>query len=170
MSVAIQCIGFDCPSFLIRPSNEGFDQQSSKKIIESIKAGIAGIWRSESMTFGRLLDETLISLLEVYKECSNEDWDGYGATAITEDAYKEARKIINLLPSSIKMPEIIAEPAGEIGFEWRKGKGNVFIISVGGKHRINYAGIFGGNKTHGSEYFEETIPSIIIERLSRLYS
>lgn len=128
------------------------------------------MWGSESITFGRPLDDALISLLEVYRACSQADWDGYGAAAISEDAYEEAVKIINLLPSSISMPEITAEPTGEIGFEWHKSKGQVFVISVRGRHRLNYAGIFSGNKVHGSEYFEDTLPLAIIQRLRRLYS
>lgn len=170
MSIAAPCIGFDCPNFLTKPSSEGFDQGSSKKIVERIIEGINKLRGSESMTFGYPLDEVLTSLREVYRECSQVSWDGYGASAVTEDAYEEARKLINLLPSSIKMPEIVAEPTGELGFEWRIGKGRVFVVSVGGKHRITYAGVFGGNKIHGSEYFEDTLPQIIIEHLRRLYS
>jgi len=170
MSVAVQCIGFDCPSFLTQPSSEGIDHSSSKKIVKNIRSEIAKLWGSESMTFGRPLDEVLTSLLEVYKECSSADWDSYGAVGVTSDAYEEAKRIIDLLPSSIQMPEIVAEPTGEIGFEWRGGRGRIFIMSVNGRHRISYAGIFDGNKTHGSEHFEETLPSVVIEHLRRLYS
>lgn len=170
MSIAIPCIGFDCPNFLTKPSSEGFDQGSSKRIFERIIEEIDKLRGSESMTLGRPLDEVLNSLNEVYRECSQAGWDGYSASAVTEDAYEEARKIINLLPSSIRIPEIVAEPTGEIGFEWRRGRGQVFVLSVGGKHRITYAGIFGGNKMHGSEYFEETLPYAIIQHLRRLYS
>lgn len=115
------------------------------------------------------LDDVFTSLFEVYKDCSQPDWDGHDAVAISEDVYEEAKKIINLLPSAIPMPEIVAEPNGDIGFEWRRDKGQVFAISVGGKHRITYAGIFSGNKVHGSEYFEETLPLAIIQHLRRLY-
>jgi len=108
--------------------------------------------------------------LEVYRECSCADWDGYGALAVTRDAYEEAKKIIDLLPSSIQMPEIVPEPTGEIGFEWRQGRGRIFIMSVNGRHRISYAGIFDGNKTHGFEHFEETLPSVVTEQVRRLYS
>jgi len=170
MSIAVPCIGFDCPSFLTMPSGEGTDQGSSKKIVSDIRRVIAKMWGSESITFGRPLDDALASLVDVYKECSRSDWDAYGAVAVSSDAYEEAKKIINLLPSSIQMPDIVAEPTGEIGFEWRRGRGQIFVFSVGGKHRINYAGIFGGNKIHGSEYFEETLPMAIIEHLRRLYS
>ncbi|MBF0566084.1 MAG: hypothetical protein HQK89_12675 [Nitrospirae bacterium] len=120
------------------------------------------------------LDEMRDSLSEVYKECSRIDWDGYGASAVTEGAYEEALKlidaIIDALPSSIPAPEIGAEPTGDIDFEWYRGKGQVFAISVGGKHRITYAGIFAGSKVHGTEYFEGTLPMTIVRHLGRLYS
>jgi len=168
-NLAVQCIDSDCLPFWIRPSSEGFGD-SSKKFVQYSREEISQMWRSESITFGRPLDEALISLLEVYRECYQSDWDGYGAEAISEDAFKEAQKIIILLPSSIRMPEITAEPTGEIGFEWHKGKGQVFVISVSGKHRITYAGIFSGNKVHGTEYFGKTLPLAIIQHLRRLYS
>jgi hypothetical protein len=170
MSVASQCLRFDCPSFLTRPSSEGIDHSSSRRVVKNIRNEIAKLWGSESITFGRPLDEVLTSLLEVYQECSSADWDGYGAIGVTSEAYEEAKRIIDLLPSSIRMPEIVAEPTGEIGFEWRGRQGRIFIMSVNGRHRISYAGIFDGNKTHGSEHFEETLPSVVIEHLRRVYS
>jgi hypothetical protein len=165
MSTAIPCTGFDCPSYLTRPSGVG-----PSGYFEKIVDEIAEMWSSQSITFGSLLGETLTSLFEVYKECSKADWDGYGAAAITADAYEEAKKIIKLLPSSIRMPEIVAEPSGEIGLEWRRGRGQIFVMSVSGRHKINYAGLFSGNKIYGSEYFDETLPSLVIEHLRRLYS
>jgi len=170
MSVAVSCIGFDCPSFLTMPSSEGIDQNSSKKIVQGIRDEIAKMWGSESITFGRSIDEAFDALIDLCNQCSVADWDGYGAAAITLETFDEAKKIIRLLPSSMPIPDIIAEPTGEIGFEWCKKKGRVLVISVGGKHRINYAGIFGGSKVHGSEYFDETLPLIIIEHFRRLYA
>ena len=49
MSVAVQCIGFDCPSFLTQPSSEGIDHSSSKKIVRNIRSEIAKLWGSESI-------------------------------------------------------------------------------------------------------------------------
>jgi len=169
MSVAISCIGLDCPNYLTLPSSEGVDQNTSKGLIRAITKGISKLWASESITFGRSCDEAFSALAEVYTEASSADWDGYGANAVSADAYEEAKKIINLLPSSIPSPEFLPEPTGEIGFEWRKGKGQVFVVSVKGKNKLNYAGIFGGNKVHGSEYFDETLPTAIMEYLKRLY-
>ncbi len=167
MSVAVTCIGPDCPNFLTIPSGEGFELSS--RIAKRISEEIGQLREKVSMTLGRPLDDTLASLREIYKECSSNDWDGYGAAPITYNAYEEAAKVIKLLPSSILMPEITAEPTGGIGLEWYRGKSRVFVISVSGKHIISYAGIFDGNKLHGSEYFEETVPLVIIQHLRRLY-
>jgi hypothetical protein len=170
MSVAVQCIGFDCPSFLTGASSAGFDVGSSNRIVNRTDEKICQLRERVSMTLGRPLDEALASLREIYRECFREDWDGYGAAAITYNAYKEAEKVIKLMPTSIHMPEITAEPTGGIGLEWYRDKSQVFVISVDGKHRIAYAGIFGTNKIHGTEHLEETLPLVIIEHLRRLYS
>lgn len=169
-NLAIQRIGFDCPSFLTGASSAGFDLESSNRIISRTDEEICQLRERVSMTLGLPLDEALASLRGIYRECSREDWDGYGAAAITYDAYREAEKVLQLMPSSIHMPEITAEPTGGIGLEWYRDKSQVFVISIDGKHRIAYAGIFGTNRIHGTEHLEETLPLVIIEHLRRLYS
>jgi len=108
-------------------------------------------------------------LYEVYRECCEVNWDGYDATAISKSTYFEAIKLIELIPSFLPEPEIIPEPTGAIAFEWYKGKRFVFVISVGGENIITYAGLFGKNsKTHGTEYFADNLPFVIIENIQRL--
>jgi len=168
MSVAVQNTYYHSQSFVTSPSGGGIDHDSSGKISENIMKAISQMRQSE--TFGRPLNTMLTSLSEVYKECSHTDWNGYGAEAITSDTYKEARTLIYALPFLMPMPDIVVEPTGDIGFEWRKGKEHVFVASVGGKHQMTYAGLFGGNSVHGSEYFERGLPSVIVQHIRRLYS
>lgn len=151
MSVAVQCI--DSPSFYF-PLNKEFSKKE--------------IWKT-TVTIGRPIEEAAESLLELYKDCSKPNWDGYGADPVSKDSISEALNFIQLLPSSFPIPQILAEPSGEIGFEWYKGKRLVFAISFTGRNMIAYAGIFGSNKIHGEEYFSDSIPSIVIENLRRLY-
>ena len=167
MKYAAACIGSSCPNVWVNPSGDGSNPDNVKKIIKIVRDIM---WGYESITFGLILHNINASLDDVYSETSQEDWDGYGASAITEDAYNEAKKLIYLLSSSIPMPEIVAEPTGGIGFEWRRRRGLIFVISVSGNHKIEYAGIFGENKVHGSEYFGEALPATIIDHLTRLYS
>jgi hypothetical protein len=170
MSVAIQCQDFNCPIFLNGTSGEMFDRDSSKNFVSILRKGFVDFWKSETMTLGLPLDEAFLSLRETFNECSVPDWDGYGARPVCVDAFAEARRLIELLPSSLKMPEISAEPTGEIALEWRKGKDRTFVISFGGKQKITYAGLFGGNKTHGTEYFEDSMPTNILNNIRRVYS
>lgn len=108
-------------------------------------------------------------LYEIYRECSEANWDGYDAIPMSKNTYFEAIKLIELLPSYLPEPEIMPEPTGEIAFEWYKGKQFVFVISVGGKNIITYAGLFGkSSKTHGTEYFADNLPLVIIENIKRL--
>lgn len=165
MSTAVSCTDFTGISTF---SDIGFGADFS--ILKKYYASIVSELR-KTETLGRL-DEVFQHLIEIVAECSEEGWDGYDARPITEAAYIEAERFIKSLPltSSIPMPEIIPEPGGEIGFEWYKGKCQVFVASVRGNNEIVYAGLFGTNKTHGSEYFGDYLPSIIIENLKRLYS
>lgn len=115
------------------------------------------------------LDNAVATLNDVYQECCESNWDGYGAQAITEEAYQEAFKLLTLLPSNVPMPEVVPEPSGAIGLEWSKGRFFVFVASVCGENFITYAGVFGVNKIHGTEYFGDSLPPIIVENIQRLY-
>jgi hypothetical protein len=164
MSVAVQCI--ECPSFYDASSIAGFSDDS-KNLAKYLKKQIGEI--CEPLTIGRSLEEAVEALVEVYKECSEANWDGYGASPASKDSIFESLKFMNLMPSFFPMPQIVPEPSGEIGLEWYKGKRLIFVISFSGKGMITYAGIFGSNKIHGTEYFGYVIPKIIIENLRRLY-
>jgi hypothetical protein len=116
------------------------------------------------------LDDAVAVLNDVYQECCESNWDGYGAQAITEEAYQEAFKLLTLLPSNVLMPEVVPEPTGAIGLEWSRGRRFVFVASVCGENFITYAGLFGVNRIHGSECFGDSLPLVIIENIRRLYA
>ncbi|MEA3447994.1 MAG: hypothetical protein U9Q98_06030 [Bacteroidota bacterium] len=112
----------------------------------------------------------LEELEKVYEECSEANWDGYGAMPISRETYSKARKLPRMIPSSLPRPDISAEPDGEITFEWYKEKYSVFVISVGSNNLVTYAGLFGkSNKIHGTEYFADKLPEIIRHCIRRLF-
>lgn len=149
-------------AFTEHPSGNGFGDAS--KVVHKLLELAYERLKSRSQ-----LDLSLTAIKEVFKDCSEPNWDGYNAIPISYEAYCEAGKLLTLLPLSFPMPEIVPEPTGEIGLEWYKGKQFVFVISVGGNNIITYAGIFGeGNKTHGTEVFTESIPPTILRNIRRL--
>jgi len=167
MSTAI--LSTDCTSFSIFPgSGSGPNFKELKNYYEKLEEKFHEFRVPE--TLGRLREEALQSLKEVFEECSEEGWDGYDALPITKYAYIEAKRLIESLPvTAFTMPEVAPEPNGEIGIEWYRENRLVFVVSVSGKNEIVYAGLFGANKTHGTEYFGDSLPSIILENLKRLY-
>jgi hypothetical protein len=156
----------DSPSYRAYPVNTGRSDDSNK--LKEIFVDLLDHF-GEPVSVGWPIGEMLDSLSDTYDECSHPNWDGYDALPLTENAYEEARRFIQLLPTTIQHPEIVPEPSGEIGFEWRKGRRRIFAISIDGRNKLTYAGIFGSNKTHGTEYFGDTLPSVIIDNLKRIY-
>ena len=109
------------------------------------------------------------ALKEIYLECSEAGWDGYDALPVTQETYDEAVRFLSALPSWLSMPEIVPEPDGDIGFEWNFGKNRLLVASVDGTNRITYAGLLGtGNKAHGTEVFDGSIPQTLIDHVSRI--
>lgn len=116
-------------------------------------------------------DQTTEKLNDLYNECSEENWDGYGAEAVSIGTYLEASILLSLLPVSTAQPEIIPEPDGGFGLEWSTENGYIFVISVNGTNVITYAGLFGdNNEVHGAENFNNILPQTILSFIFRLFS
>jgi len=123
MSVAVQC--YDCRTFYGPPSSAGFSDDS-KNLLKYLKEQIREIYAPT--TIARPIEEAFQSLKELYMDCSMENWDGYGAKPVSEDSIHEALKFSQMI-TSFPMPQMLAEPSGEIGLEWYKDKNMIFIIS-----------------------------------------
>jgi hypothetical protein len=109
-------------------------------------------------------------IYDLYKECSKDNWDGYGAKRIPARAYLEAIRLAELIPRELPLPEVVPEPNGDIAFEWYRGKRFLFVLSVEGNNIINYAGLFGSTtRIYGSEYFTDELPTSVLERIQRLF-
>ena len=154
---------------IFSPSPSGVGSGGDSKIFPALLNDYENEYRE--LTSQRQFEAALISLEDTFHECSKVNWDGYDATPIIDKAYNEAKKLLLLLPSPLPLPEIVPEATGEIGLEWYIARQFTFVISVGGNNVITFAGLFGeGNEVHGTEeFFEESIPPIIIDFISRLF-
>jgi hypothetical protein len=117
----------------------------------------------------RRLPESQVALDVAYRKASVPDWDGYGAKPVSRAAYERATRFLSLLPSTIP-PDIAGDPDGEILIEWRQGPLAVLTISIGPAEYLNYAGLYGRNKVHGTESFTDAIPRAIRDNLARIHS
>lgn len=115
-------------------------------------------------------ERALQSLKDIFDSHRQQGWDGYDALPISEDAYLEACRLIQLLPSDIVVPEFSADPRGAISFEWYRGPGWVFTLTAKGTGIVVYAGLMGeDNRAYGTQKFRESIPKIILQHIRRVY-
>ena len=56
----------------------------------------------------------LVRELREVCEQYQEDWDGYGAQPISEQACNDAERFVKMLPESVELPEITPVPDGDI--------------------------------------------------------
>ncbi len=124
---------------------------------------------SRSITFGEHLSEMLERLIETKQEHAVDNWDGYGAKAIDEQAYQNGIRFILSLTSDIPAPDIGVEPDGEVVFEWYGGKRKVFSISIGNRNELTYAGLYGINTTYGVEHFYGSLPDTLLDNINRVF-
>lgn len=106
----------------------------------------------------------------VFEECRHPDWDGEGADPVPVNTLAEAQNLLLLIPWTIPIPEMAAERSGRIAFEWYRDPERVYLLSIGGRGELEFAGIFGrGNEIHGKCNFSGSLPEMIAGHLRTLF-
>lgn len=124
----------------------------------------------QSQSVASVYRQTTRVLYNAIEECSFNDWDGYGAKAIDELSWEKALWFSQLLPTNVPVPDIYVDSDGEATFEWYIAPRQVFSVTVRGNGELVYAGIFGANKTHGTEHLDDELPEVILENIYRVLS
>ncbi len=132
---------------------------------------VMSAWESEnSISLGERKRAARSQLAQAFAEAWVEDWDDMGSAAAEPSTYAYASQFLDLLPSSVPIPEIAVDRDGEMYFEWYRGPRLVFTVCVGRDGTLTYAGLFGYNKSHGVELLGETLPRIISTNIERVSS
>lgn len=76
--------------------------------------------------------------LKSSEDYADAGWDGEKAKPIHSKAYSELKEIINSLPDTFYIPEIVPESDGTINLEWFKHKKNATSLGVDGSGKIYY--------------------------------
>jgi hypothetical protein len=121
-----------------------------------------------SVSLGASRKECLNQLLDVFSEAAAPGWDGNGAHPLESGAVNAAYLFINAIPSNVPMPEVGADPDGEVSLDWYVGPRRQFSISLGERNVLSYAGLFGSDKVSGSERFQGTIPRNLLDYIKRV--
>lgn len=109
--------------------------------------------------------QALAELSRIASETSRSGWDGYGAAAVASEVLARSKKFIEELPDDIPLPDLSAEPDGEIGMEWFVDERHRFSVSVGSRSKVAFAGISGSAEWYGAEEFTGPIPHTLIYQI-----
>lgn len=124
------------------------------------------LWATFSL--GQSRNDAEIQLVNAYREASRPNWDAYEALPVSEETYGNASRFLGVFPANLPMPEISADPDGEISFEWYASPRKVFSISIGRASVLTYAGLFGRSKVQGTEVFDGRLPSFLPQYIARV--
>lgn len=113
--------------------------------------------------------QLLAEMNEETMDCSEEDWDGYGAKTISQDAYQMARRFVSALPAHFPRPRVVADPDGWFAFEWTRGRRKSVVVSVDPDYRLHFSALLGQSEHEGSERFFDRLPESVEGLLQRLY-
>lgn len=94
--------------------------------------------------------------------------DTVSESRVEPSTYTYAVQFLEILPTSVPTPDIAVDTDGEILFEWDRGPRHVFSVSVGRDGTLNFAGLFGHRKIHGTDHLREALPPVVQDCLSRI--
>ncbi len=112
-----------------------------------------------------------VDLDNVILDCHKPGWDGYGAKAVSVEAYDLAKRFIQSLPAGIPRPFLSADPDGCVTFEWQASARRLLLVSVHPDYRVDYAARFGSEKDcdYGTKPFFDKLPPGLCDLVRRVY-
>lgn len=137
---------------------------------EGARAAICVVEKAEnSLALFGVKAAAIEQLRQLGVDCREQDWDGNGAEPVDAVAIYTAESIIHALPQNIPMPELAAEPDGNISLDWSTSRSRVFSISAGRSGRLAYAWLDGADQGHAVARFDyKEIPSRILTGLTSI--
>lgn len=114
-----------------------------------------------SWTYGEFWRTTMIDLANLHRDCSETNWDGYGAPPLNPEVFRIAAQFIASIPFDIPVPEMSASAQGDISFEWVQNPNRIVSVAVSENGEVHYAALNGYRRTFGSFPFDGTFDSQI---------
>lgn len=109
-------------------------------------------------------------LYKIAKECSVENWDGYGAAPVIRETFLKAKDFLETLPLGTPAPTVGAEPDGHITLEWYKSPRRTLSVSISPEGELHYAALLGHEPSYGTRIFWGKVPDDILDIIHQVES
>jgi len=164
MSLGVHFVGNQSPYSVVRDHGQSDEARTLYRLFQSVR----GAW--EQTATGNGAQAVNAAITRVHSRCSQVDWDGEGAAAVSDNAILDAFVVSRMLPTLFPQPEVDADPDGCVSFTWYQKRGFSFTLCAYGDGKVVYAGLFGQqSKVHGTEPLGDVLPESTIACLRRLY-
>jgi hypothetical protein len=122
----------------------------------------------ESYVLGGAGNVAFQDLCAVVEESRAANWDGYGATPVSQEAFMYASHFLRTMPLGTPAPGIGIEPDGDLTLEWHVSAYRTLSVSVSADANLHYSALIGPNTMYGTEAFLGDIPQIILDLIRRV--
>jgi len=151
---------------LITPTRSTARSESAVRLMEIVEQIRMHLLSSYAVRHG--VENALDELEATRDEASLEGWDGYGSKPMNPEAYLLARRFLESLPTTAPLPEISADPDGDVALDWSFGPRKALSVSINEKGRCVFACMRGYSTLRGTDWFDDGIPGSIANALSQL--
>ena len=151
---------------LITPNRSNAQSESARLLLHMQEEIREHLLRSYTVRDAR--ERLLVELDELCLEASRQGWDGYGAEPMRMDACDFAKVFIKALPTTAPLPELNADPDGEVSLDWSFGNRRALTVSIGPTGRCTFAWLLGQRTIRGTDWIEDEIPASIAFALHQL--
>lgn len=121
----------------------------------------------ESITFGDPRNKTFQELQSLKSECSQSNWDGYGAEPLSTEVFIQAQRFVESFPLDFVAPEISAASNGDISFDWAQTPFRIVSVGISANGYLHFAGLHGQKRCRGSmpisTIFDSTLQALICD-------
>jgi hypothetical protein len=144
------------------------------------------MWRQTQVAKGVLTgpDDSAVSLINVsshphldrapiveavVNETREVGWDGGDAAPVREETIAKVWALLAALPPQVPMPEISAEPDGDVALDWIMDRERQVSVSVRHNGESHFSGLFGGGrKVHGADVFSCAVPPMVLSAIKQV--
>jgi hypothetical protein len=151
---------------LLTPNRSNAQSEDARRILSLLEGIRQHLLTSYAVRANR--ESLLEDLEELRIEASRPGWDGYEAVPMNLDSFDFAKAFIKALPTTAPLPELSADPDGEVSLDWSFGDRRALTVSIGPTGRCSFAWLLGQRSNRGTDWIEDEIPSSIAFALREL--
>jgi hypothetical protein len=130
-----------------------------QEALSELAMSIAVRWTAEA---------AIAELRRLQRIAAESNWDGHGALPLDARAAEQALRFIQALPTTVPVPDVSADPDGEVDLLWQTDPTRTISVSVGPNGRLTYAALMGTAQSYGTEWLANEIPQAILDSLARV--